>query len=127
MTDKKELGIKGEKFAVRYLKKNKYRIILRNFSCHFGEIDIIARKDNYIVFVEVKTRKEDSMLLPRFAVDNKKQKKIINTSEFFLRKYKTDLIQRYDIAEVFVNDKNKFSIEYLENAFYAEKTDIYKR
>lgn len=125
MTDKKELGIKGEKFTVKYLKKHNYKILLRNFSCHLGEIDIIARNKEYIVFVEVKTRDKESMLLPKASVDNKKKIRIINTSEFFLRKYKTDLPFRYDVAEVF-SDNNKLSIDYIENAFTYEDVDVYK-
>lgn len=120
MTDKKSLGIKGEKFAVKYLKKNKYKILLRNFSCYLGEIDIIARNDKYIIFVEVKTRNETSMLLPRASVDYKKQERIISTANFFLRKYKTELNTRFDIAEVIFLHNGKMKINYLENAFIYE-------
>lgn len=117
MNDSKKLGIKGEKFAVKYLKKNKYKILLRNYSCHFGEIDIIAHNDKYIVFVEVKTRNETSMMLPRTSVDYKKQERITSTAEYFLRKYKTDLVSRFDIAEVIFDHNEKMKINYLENAF----------
>lgn len=126
MIDTNKIGIKGEKFAVKYLKKNKYKILLRNFSCHLGEIDIIARNDKYIVFVEVKTRNETSMILPRASVDYKKQENITSTANYFMRKYKTDLTTRFDIAEVIYDSKGKMKINYLENAFiYENNLNIY--
>ncbi len=126
MTDLQKLGNKGEKFTVRYLKKHGYKILLRNFKNHFGEIDIIAHNKKYLVFVEVKTRREDSLLLPRFSVDRKKKNRIINTSEYFMRKYKNNYKRRYDISEVFVDNKGKMRINYIENAFIKEDIDIYK-
>ncbi len=126
MTDKRKLGKKGEKFTVKFLKRNKYKILLRNFSVHGGEIDIIARNKKYIVFVEVKTRTDDYGVPTRFSVDYKKQRNIINTSEIFLRKYDTNLIRRYDISEVSFNPKGKMEINYLKNAFIKEDLDIYK-
>ena len=123
MTDNKKLGIKGERFTVRFLKKNKYKILLRNFTSHFGEIDIIAHDDKYIIFVEVKTRSGNIMLPPGSAVNYKKQKRIINTAQYFLRKYKTDLKIRFDIAEVTFDSKRKMKMNYIENAFY-NKNDL---
>lgn len=117
MNDKKEIGIKGEKFTVKFLKRNKYKILLRNFSIDNGEIDIIAHNKEYIVFVEVKTRAEDSMLEPRFSVDMKKRENIIDTSNRFLDKYKTDLTIRYDISEVTYDKSGKMKINYIKNAF----------
>lgn len=126
MTDLKLLGKKGEKFTIKYLKKHKYKILLRNFNNHIGEIDIIAANKEYIVFVEVKTRQDDTLLPPRFSVDTKQKNNIINTSEYFMRKYKTDLKRRYDISEVLVDKKGDMSINYIENAFIKEDIDIYK-
>ncbi len=120
MDDIKKLGIKGEKFTAKYLKKNKYKILLRNMSCNYGEIDIIAYNKKYIVFVEVKTRSKGQMLDARLSVDYKKRKKIRNTANFFLRKYKTNLQPRFDIAEVTSDIKGKMSINYIENAFSGE-------
>lgn len=117
MTDNKKLGIKGEKLTAKFLKKNKYKILLRNFTTNDGEIDIIARNNKYIVFVEVKTRSESSMLSPRFAVDSKKKARIIKTANIFLKKYKTDLQPRFDVSEVIINNDGKMEVEYLENAF----------
>lgn len=126
MTDNKKLGTKGERFAAKYLKKHNYKILLRNYKCHFGEIDIIAHNDKYIIFVEVKTRTGLGLMLPRFSVDVKKQLKIRRTADYFLRKYKTDLLMRFDIAEVIVDEYGKMRVEYLKNAF-KNAPDIYKK
>ena len=120
MNDIKKLGIKGEKFTTKFLKKKKYKILLRNMSCSYGEIDIIAYNKKYIAFVEVKTRSEGQMLDARLSVDYKKRKKIRKTADFFLKKYKTNLQPRFDIAEVTSDKKGKMSINYIENAFGGE-------
>ena len=64
--DKKQLiGREGEAQAAAYLKQQGYTIVGQNFTCRYGEIDVIARKDPYIVFVEVKTRKNEEFASPR--------------------------------------------------------------
>ncbi len=125
MTDKKELGAKGEKFVVKHLKRNKYKILLRNYTTPYGEIDIIACNNENIVFVEVKTRTEGTMLPPRYAVDKKKRRRLIVAANIFLNKYQTVLQPRFDIAEVTVNEYGKMSVNYIEHAF-GYKLDIYK-
>lgn len=117
MTDKQKLGRKGEKFAAKYLKRHRFRIISYNYSCKYGEIDIVAENKQYIVFVEVKTRHEGQMLPPQFSVDYKKQRRIMKTANDLLSRYDTDRQPRFDIAEVIVNEKGKLSINYIENAF----------
>ena len=73
-----ELGQKGEKMAQKYLKKQKYKILEKNFRTKLGEIDIICfdKKENQIVFVEVKAKTSDYFGLPREMVDEQKQQKI---------------------------------------------------
>lgn len=121
--DKQTLGKKGEKFAVKYLKKNKYSIIYTNFATKLGEIDIIAEKSGYIAFVEVKTRTEGQMLEPSLSVDKNKQRRIFAVSNEYIKRFKIKKQPRYDIAEVIVNDKGKFSINYIDNAFWQEGED----
>lgn len=116
-TENRKLGDKGEKFAAKFLKKNKYKILKRNFTQKTGEIDIIAENTEYIVFVEVKTRTEGQMLAPMYSVDNKKQQKILKTANWYLAYNPSDKQPRFDIAEVYVNEKGKMRINYLENAF----------
>lgn len=122
--DRAKLGKKGEKAAVKYLKKNKYEIIYTNYSLpKIGEIDIIAEKSGIIAFVEVKTRTEGQMLEPSLSVDKKKQRRIFAASTAYLKKYKITKQPRYDIAEVIANDKGKMSINYIDNAFWQEGDD----
>ncbi len=112
-----ELGVKGEKFAARYLKKNKYKLFYRNFRTGFGEVDIIAEKGDIIAFVEVKTRTAGQMLDPSASVDQKKQARILSAANSYMSIYKVKKQPRFDIAEVVVDQKGKFSINYIENAF----------
>ncbi len=117
MTDKQKLGIKGEKAVAKFLKKNKYRIISKNYSCKYGEIDLVAENRSIIAFVEVKTRTEGQMLAPRFSVDYRKQQRILKTAKDFLDKYSCNKQPRFDIAEVTVNSKGKLVINYIDNAY----------
>ncbi|MBQ5398849.1 MAG: YraN family protein [Ruminococcus sp.] len=120
MTDKQELGKKGEKAVAKYLKRKRFKILERNYSCIYGEIDIIAENKKYLVFVEVKTRKAGQMLEPRFSVDYKKRNRIIRTAARFLSDYSTEKQPRLDVAEVVVNEKGKLEITYIDNAFEQE-------
>ncbi|MBQ3005606.1 MAG: YraN family protein [Clostridia bacterium] len=109
------VGFDGEKAAKEFLKENNYKIVEQNFRTRFGEIDIIAKDGNYIVFVEVKTRGEKSFGNPMEAVDYPKQKKIIMASEqFLLKKEFFDLQPRFDVIEVF-SESGK--INHIINAF----------
>ncbi len=119
--DKRKLGQKGEKAAVRYLKKNKYKILETNYRTKLGEIDIIARNREYIIFVEVKTRTDGQMLEPRFSVDYKKRRRILRTASCYMNQFKSNLQPRFDIAEVIVNERGEISINYLDNAFCQEE------
>lgn len=106
-------GDAGETKVCRYLKKQKYKIIKRNFKNHGGEIDIIVKKDDVTVFVEVKTRTDSSFGFGAEAVDNKKQNKIKRAAILYAQKHKVDNM-RFDVAEVYINENQ---INYIENAF----------
>ena len=98
---RKELGNLGEKIALNYLQKENYRILERNFYCRQGEIDIIAQKQKEIVFVEVKTRTNNSFGMPVEAVNDIKQRHIKQTANYFL--YKNNLLEalvRFDVIEI---------------------------
>ena len=117
------IGVQGEELAAQFLKDKEYEILERNYISRFGEIDIIAKKDEYICFVEVKTRKHESLERPEFFVDNLKQKKLILTADVFLSNNETfaNLQPRFDCVFVFFNEKEKtFSLNLCENAFYIE-------
>lgn len=78
-----KLGKLGEDVASEYLRRQGYTILERNFRARYGEIDIIVLKDNVVVFVEVKTRGNDSFGTPEESVTPKKLREVIKTSEYF--------------------------------------------
>ncbi len=113
-----KVGTLGENSVVKHLKKHKYKIVDRNYTSRFGEIDIIAKNKEFLLFVEVKTRKENSLVSGASAVDVAKQQKITLTAQDYLIKNETDLQPRFDVAEVIYAQNNKNpKINYIENAF----------
>ncbi|MCD7873240.1 MAG: YraN family protein [Clostridiales bacterium] len=111
------LGKLAEMQVCEYLEKRKYKLIDFNYSCRFGEIDLIMKNRKFICFIEVKMRNNQSFGSPKEFVGPQKQKKIIASAEIYLANHKTDLQPRFDVAEVFCeNNKIKY-IKYLENAF----------
>lgn len=115
----KTIGDKGEDYAVLYLKKHGYKILERNYHKTCGEIDIIARNKEYLVFVEVKTRKQNPFAEPSYAVNFSKQQHLRNTAEIYIDENSLDEPCRFDVCEVFVNSDNLklVNINYIEDAF----------
>ena len=113
------IGEKGESIAIEYLENNGYKIINRNYYSRFGEIDIIAKKENYIIFAEVKTRKINTNFNAFEAVDAIKQKKIIKTAMIYLKEKSLSLQPRFDVIAVLfdTNLKNVKEINHIKNAF----------
>lgn len=93
-------GALGEVLAARFLRDKGYTILSSNFRCRLGEIDIIAADKKYLVFAEVKTRREDARYLPREAVTLTKQRKLIQTAAMYLSRFPSDLQPRFDVVEV---------------------------
>lgn len=112
--EKRILGAGGEEKAAKYLKKNGYKILERNFKCRFGEVDIIAEKDGAVAFIEVKTRSSDYFGAPNEAVDKRRQFRYIKTAEYYFAGREIDCVVRFDIIEVF-----KGEINHIESAFSA--------
>ncbi len=80
------LGERGENVAARFLRNQGYKILLRNFRCELGEIDIIARDGRTLVFVEVKTRSEDEPT-PEAQVNSVKQQQVCRVARYYLSRY----------------------------------------
>ena len=94
-------GVAGENIACKYLKKEGYKIIEKNFRCRYGEIDIIAADKKVLCFIEVKARNKSDFALPEEYVDRRKQKKLIKTSQIYLSKVNYgDSDQRFDVVSV---------------------------
>lgn len=114
------LGAWGESLAAEYLRKKGYRIVASNYRCRFGEIDMIARTRQYLVFVEVKLRRDDKFAEAKEFVDFRKQTRIRETAGFYLSCNNLDLPVRFDVVEVYAPEgmgtKNPI-IHHLEDAF----------
>ena len=113
-------GAWGEALAAKYLQKKHYKIVATNYRCRFGEIDLIAEKQNNLVFVEVKLRKSDSFAQGREFVDRRKQERIRTTASIFLAEYPTELQPRFDVIEIYAPDginTRRPEINHLEDAF----------
>jgi putative endonuclease len=114
---KDPLGDRGENMAARELRNKGYKIIARNFRCDMGEIDIIARDGTTLVFVEVKTRVEDSPP-PEDQVNDFKQNQITKAARFYLTRYgMPQPPARFDVVAIVWPTGRQPQIRHLENAF----------
>lgn len=119
----KEIGAYGEKLARRFLRKNGYRIVEKNYTTHRGEVDIIAKNKKYIVFCEVKTRSDTENLQkygrPARAVNHEKRAHILAVSKEYFISNHIKIQPRIDIIEVYLDPQNakRYRIVHIENAF----------
>lgn len=117
MNIKRIKGDAGESYTAKWLKKHRYKISDTNYSCRFGEVDIIAYNKEFICFVEVKTRSLNAIDRPASAVGYAKQQRIITTAQHYLASNPTSLQPRFDVAEVIMQDDKVTDFNYIENAF----------
>ena len=117
--NKRKTGNLGEEAVCAYLTRQGAEILCRNFTVRGGEIDIVAKLGENLLFVEVKTRRPGSLVSGAAAVDAKKQRLIVKTAEQYLLKFPCDLQPRFDVAEVEYSGSFVRQIEYLESAFDA--------
>ncbi len=111
------LGMYGEIIATRYLRELGYLILSAHYSCRFGEIDLIATDKKHVCFVEVKTRSENMKYAPADAVDLAKRKKIIATSQLFMKENNINKQPRFDIIEVYFENDEPVKLNHIEGAF----------
>jgi len=113
--------------ACRFLRHNGYKILYRNFKGRSGgEIDIVCRDDDTLVFVEVKTRTREDFGRPVAAVDRQKQKRISRGGLAWLRMLDNpDILFRFDVVEVIVSDDAKPRLELIKNAFPLSRPYLY--
>ena len=114
---KSEIGKLGEESVCAYLIERGYKITARNYRIKGGEIDIIAENGDYIAFVEVKSRKPDSMVSGFEAVNKRKRGLIIKTAADYCCKYPNMLQPRFDVAQVIIDAGKVLSIDYILNAY----------
>jgi putative endonuclease len=115
--DRLELGAWGEDQAVCYLKKQGLKIVACNFRTPVGEVDIISRTRNELIFVEVKTRRSNAYGSPADAVGLRKQRQIIRTAQWYLNENKSSLQPRFDVIVVMPDSEGRAQIEHLPGAF----------
>ena len=114
---KQTTGEQGEALAARYLKKKGYRIIEKNYRTKLGEIDIIAKDKDTLVFVEVKARRSWQFGNPKAAVTPHKQRKISKVALHYLKNTRrSNVSARFDVAAVTMS-RDKPQIEIIKNAF----------
>ncbi|HOB20490.1 MAG TPA: YraN family protein [Candidatus Atribacteria bacterium] len=122
---KKDLGAFGEEKACEFLQENGYEILARNYRSRAGEIDIIAMKDDILVFTEVKTRTSTAFGMPSEAVSYKKQDKYFRTAMHYITETGTrDIAYRFDIIEVVV-EKGAVSINHIMDAYRQVRIRFY--
>ena len=108
-------GRAGESIALRYLINNRANILETNYRINSGEIDIIAKINEELLFIEVKSRTSIKFGYPAEAVDYRKIRKIVNTAKYYILKNNLNNVPiRFDVIEIYLNDKK---INHIVNAF----------
>ena len=122
-----QLGARGEKLAARFLRRHGFKILYRNFRGHHGgEIDLVCRDGDTLVFVEVKTRSREDFGRPLEAVNLKKQRRISLGAFAWLRLLgNPDILFRFDVVEVITSKHAPPQIELVRDAFHLPEPYIY--
>lgn len=111
----------GEALAAEYLRKKRYIVVASGYRSRFGEIDLVVQNRTYLVFVEVKLRKNADFAQAREFVDSRKQERLKTTAEIFLSQYPTKLQPRFDVIEIYAPEGIHTlhpEINHLEDAFH---------
>jgi putative endonuclease len=120
-TERAARGVLGEREAARALRRAGYKILVRNYSSRWGEIDLVCRHENTLVFVEVKTRAADALERPARAVHRSKRRRLIRTAQAYVQELGDPSIpQRFDIVEVLLHDEGRAECHILPHAFTVD-------
>ncbi len=117
MAQHNDLGKQGEEIAINYLTKNGYKIIKTNWRFGKLEIDIIARINDILVFVEVKTRSADYWVEPEYTLTKKQQGFLIKAANAFIDMNYYDMEARFDVFSIVMHPKGH-EIKHIDDAFY---------
>ena len=118
LNSRQNLGQSGEDIAAEFLSKNGYAILTRNYRSRYGEIDIIAKLRDTLVFIEVKTRRGAAYGSPAAAVTHRKQRQISKTAQYYLAERNLfDAPARFDVVCIVIDPDQRTRIEILPNAF----------
>ncbi len=112
----KIIGAEKEILARTYLERQGLRPVARNYRCRLGEIDLVMRDADTLVFVEVRFRASTRFGSPAETVDRRKQRRLAATAEIYLQQHPNALPCRFDVVAISGNDR----IDWIRNAFYVE-------
>ena len=117
-SDRKKLGALGEKIAVEFLKERSYRILETNFRCSLGEIDVIAQKEDCLIFVEVRTRRSKEYGTPEESITPSKVERLIALAQTYLQTHENLPPEwRIDVVVVELDPRRRLKrVELIENA-----------
>lgn len=116
-TEKQEKGNSGEGKAVEYLQSNGYTILERNWRIGHLEVDIIASNEDFLVIVEVKTRKSSAFGEPEEFVTLQKQRNLIRAAASYITKFGITKEVRFDIVSVILNEQQTAEVKHIPDAF----------
>jgi len=119
LTNRKSLGQEGERIAERFLKSKGYKVLDRNFRTRWGELDIVAKDGEVVVFVEVKTRSKTDFTRPEEAVNSTKQAHLRKAAQLWLLDNHPDdpPACRFDVISVLFDNDGNHTIEHFPDAF----------
>lgn len=121
MSDFLKLGERGEALAWNFLRKRGYSILIKNYRVRLGEVDVIARKDGVLVFLEIKTRRDSRFGSPEEAVDWRKRQKLIRVAQTYLQAQGLEnQASRFDVLSVIWDGSQEPRFFLLEDAFMVE-------
>jgi len=117
----KQVGDLGERLAAKFLRRSGYSILARKYRCKFGEIDIVARDKDTLVFVEVRSRSDSGYGLPSETIDHRKREHIKRVAAEFLKRFNLfDYDCRFDCVSVLFDGNFKLKhIEVIKDAFWS--------
>jgi putative endonuclease len=117
MSESNELGRQGEEIAVAHLLKLGYIILDKNWRAGRNELDIIARDKDFLVIIEVKSRRNDTFAEPEEAVTRDKQQALIRAANVYIFRKNINLETRFDIVSI-IHNKDETRVNHLKDAFY---------
>jgi putative endonuclease len=124
---RQEVGRRGEEAARAFLKRRGVRILVENFVCAAGEIDLIGRDGDTLVFIEVKARTSEAFGPPHLAVHRRKQRQIIRAAQWYLAEQRTPEVPcRFDVlALAFPEDGGTPQVDWVRDAFPVEGVEVW--
>ena len=112
------LGVIGEELAYHFLSAKGYKILLKNYECALGEIDLVAKEKGVLVFIEVKTRRSEAFGSPLDSITRQKRHQIVKTAQYYLKRYGIKNVAcRFDVVSILILRDQEPAIEVIQNAF----------